>query len=361
MLQELAQALSRQDYQTARELLRILITEDPDNPWVRFYLAQLCESQAKTEEADKIYRELLINSSNPQILSKARQGIARISDNKQKKQQESLQAARKTSGELAALVLKPVHPEMKNKLAQAFAEIFSLDIYSARLRLPTRAWRLYRTGALGEIQLYYKKLQEVEIPCFVLPIETLTKIKVYQVQYLSATTPKAIAVCKNPQDEIETISFNWEQVKNRVTGRLPLLTNYEEKNFRGKLEFKTKTTDYFTIFDLHLSDKQIIVRFCEYNYDFANSFNSQGKNSQLSQTSQENWRQLKKQLEEKTKSSEDWGDFDYFATNALDFPAILAQLPLKMQLLREKDTPLDAAFELYSRLVFYQNILEGKY
>lgn len=349
---ELAQTIKRQDYQTAKELLRELMATKPEDPWIKFYLARIHEAEGKVEAALSIYRQLLTQVINPQILVQARQGIQRITDLAAREQEIDLKIAREQHPEAGLLLLKPIHPEVKSHLLEAFAQIFGLDVYTARLRLPSRCWRLYRTGNFGELLHYHQQLQRAEIPSFVLPVKDLCQVKVYSVRYFQALTPQAIAICGQSPTDTTTITFDWSEVTQRVTALLPLIADYQAKNYLGKLETKTTTTDYIPVWDLHLPHRSLILRLCEQNYQF----DQDCCQPQLNKTSRQNWQRLEKIVVDNTGNSQPWTDFSTFATTALDFPNLLTEIPDDLKLLRRKDTLLDKAFELYSRLVFIDNI-----
>lgn len=64
--------------------------------------------------------------------------------------------------EFGVLVLEPISNELKTQAAQKFAQIMQLDPYSARLVLPSRGWRVYRSGAIGELKFYGQQLQKLQ-------------------------------------------------------------------------------------------------------------------------------------------------------------------------------------------------------
>ncbi len=186
MIEQVAIAFDHKDYQTAAKLLKQLLTESPDNPWVQYYLGRLHEVSEKHQDAEKIYRQLLRDTTNNKIVTLARQGLQRLQEMELEERQRAISQAKSepNNAELGVLVLEPLSNEMKTEASRKFAQIMQLDPYSARLLLPSRGWRLYRTGQVGELKFYGKQLQQAGIPCFWASIAQIQQIQVYQVKYL---------------------------------------------------------------------------------------------------------------------------------------------------------------------------------
>jgi thioredoxin-like negative regulator of GroEL len=144
------------------------VQQEPKNPLVRLYVGRLHEATGKLEAAETVYRQLLQDTTNPKIMAQARQGLGRVEAMEREQRQQALAQATADprSTELGVLVLEPITAEAKQVAAQKFARIMQLDPYSARLQLPTRGWRLYRTGPVGELQFYVSSLRDADIPCF---------------------------------------------------------------------------------------------------------------------------------------------------------------------------------------------------
>jgi len=364
MLEQIAEAIKRQDYQTADQLLRKLKEEAAENPWVQFYQARLDEANGNLETAESLYKQVLRNTTSQKIISQARQGIQRLAQIKEKQHQHEVNARveklaevamSEGSDELAVLVLEAIAPEAKQTAAQAFARIMQIDAYTARLQLPSRSWRLYRTGSLAELKFYTSEMKKAEIPCFCVPINSINQIQVYQAEYFESMTPQATVICQNFQLQQEIISFNFKEVTARVQGLLPLFEECVEVGVRGKLERKTKTLDYAQISDLHLPGKNLILRFGDRNYKFQQGikFSStiESKHN-LKQTTRENWNKLNLFFQEKLPEVPVRSDFTAFAQTAIDFSELLKRLSPNINLFRPEETPWDAAFQLYSTLVF---------
>ncbi|MGK7873080.1 MAG: tetratricopeptide repeat protein [Xenococcaceae cyanobacterium] len=358
MFEQVADAIKRKDYQTAAGLLKRLMQREPENPWVQFYMARLDEATGKLEAADKVYRQLLRTTNNLKIISQARQGVGRLAEIQQKQRQQALAQAKSQPGsdELGVLVLEPIHPELKKTAAQKFARIMQLDVYSARLQLPSRSWRLYRTGSVGELRFYISSLREAEIPCFCAPITEIGQLNVYQVNYFQSIAPQATVICQNEQGQQGTLNFDWSEVSRLVEGLIPLFEKTLEIGVRRKLQRKTKTLDYAQFCDLHLPERKSILRLCDQNYEFQQgmTFSPKPESAQAigQTTTRSNWNNLNKFLNQQLPEIPVWSDFTAFASTAMDFREMLKHIEPHINLFRREETPWDAAFELYSGLVF---------
>jgi hypothetical protein len=358
LIEQLANAIKQKDYQTADQLLQQLQQEEPDNPWIQFYLARLEEATGDLKLAKQAYLSLLRGVVHPKIIAQSRQRIEHLTELEEKQYQQALEQAKHEPGseELAVLILEPIAPEAKQQAAQKFAQIMHTDPYSARLQLPTRHWRLYRTGSLGELQFYTKALLEAKIPCFCTPIHPITDIHVYQVDYFQSLTPQITVCCHDEQNQPGFFSFDWSEVSQRVEGSLPLFEACVETNNRGQIERKTQTLDYLHFCDLHLPQRNSILRFWDQRYQFNRGVAlfapSQTDSSLEKTTTRNNWKQLIQYFQEQQPQIPLWSDFTGFAETALDFPELLKQIKPHIDLLRREETDWDAAFQLYSGLIF---------
>jgi hypothetical protein len=382
MIDQVVDAFERQDYRTAARLLKQLVKQEPKNPWVQLYVGRLHEATGKMESAEAVYRKLLRGTTNPKIMSQARQGLGRLEAMEQERRRQALAEATAdpNSGEIGALVLEPITAEAKTEAIQKFARIMQIDAYSARLQLPTRGWRLYRTGPMGELNFYVSSLRDASIPCFAAVIANIKEINVFNVHYFSESegigTPGALGrlssqasvVCKNAQGQLGSLTFNWSEVTQRVEGLLPLFDEVVDHDGRGNLKRKTQTLDYVQFCDLHLPERGTILRLCDRNYQFQQGIalfpkplqdqrrNSKAKAPSLEQgTTRKNWNHLLDFLNPKLPQIPVWSDFKTFAETAIDFREMLGHLPSHIDLFRRKETPWDPAFQLYSGLIFLKN------
>ena len=60
------------------KILTKLKKEHPQNLWVQLYIGQWYEQTDKLELAEKFYRKLLKDATNPQVIRQARQGLQKI-------------------------------------------------------------------------------------------------------------------------------------------------------------------------------------------------------------------------------------------------------------------------------------------
>ena len=380
MIDQVADAFERKDYRTAARLLKQLVQQEPKNPWVRLYVGRLHEATGKLESAETVYRQLLRNTTNPKIMSQARQGLGRLEAIEKEQRQQALAQATSdpSNAELGVLVLEPISAEVKQAAAQKFARIMQLDIYTARLQLPTRDWRLYRIGPVGELQFYVSSLREASIPCFSASLAKLQKINVFNVHYFSDSTgvgtlgeldgqgSQATVVCQNAEGQLGSLTFNWSEVTQRVEGLLPLFDAVVHIDVRRNIQRKTQTLDYVQVCDLHLPQRGSILRLSDRIYQFQQGITlspSPPSTSPLEPqvplqhqaTTRRNWNNLLNFLNRQLPEIPVWSDFTAFAQTALDYKEMLGHLPSHIDLSRREETLWDPAFQLYSGLVFLKN------
>ena len=356
MLEQIAEAIASFDYENAELLLKQLEKQEPENPWIDYYQASLIEAKGDLEAATTRYRQLLQNTEVPKIISSARQGIERIATKQREQKQQAIDRALADpkNQPIGVLILEPISSEAKQAAAQKFAKIMNLDPYTARMQLPSRAWRLYRTGKIGELKLQVKSLQEAAIPCFYQAIEAIDRIKVYQVDRFESIEPKVTIVARDPDKRRETIHFNWQEISHRVDGLLPLFESSLHIDSRGKHYRKTETLDYVRVCDLHLKAKNIILRLCDYNYQFKQGINF--IDTAVKQTTnRENWNNLDLFLKEKLPQIPVRDDFSKFAESAIDQADLLMGVKPRLNLLRREESPWDNLFEIYSGLIFLKH------
>jgi hypothetical protein len=375
MLEQAADALNRQDYKTAAKLIATLVANRPDDHQVQLYSAQLQEATNKPEDALEIYRLLLQHAINPKITSEARQGIQRIEQVKAKinaKARAGAKAGIEDNPEPGFLILEPMSQEHKQTVIQRFADIMEIDPYSARLQLPSRSWRLYRLGQMGELEFYRDRLLAAEIPCFCVSQAATQQMFVFRVSHFQDFHPKASIVCMDDRSELRTFNFNWSEVTQIVTGMLPIFEEVMEINARNRTVRKPRTLDYVNICDLQLRDRRSIFRFCSQTYNFCDykQLITQNRtqftgdlNSQLSgdlsgllngqripSTSRDNWKNLMSQVSEQLSEIPTQSDFAPFAETAIGYPELLTHINPHLNLLRRADSNWDRAFQLYSTI-----------
>ncbi|MEH1900482.1 tetratricopeptide repeat protein [Nostoc sp.] len=351
MIEQVAIAFEHKDYQTAAKLLKQLQKESPENPWVQYYLGRLHEVSEKRQDAEKIYRQLLRDTTNTKILTLARQGLQRLQEIELEERQRAISqaTAQPNNTELSVLILEPLSNEMKTEASRKFAQIMQLDPYTARLVLPSRGWRLYRTGQLGELKFYGKQLQQAGIPCFWATIAEIQQIQVYQVKYFRESTPKATVVCCNEANQLGSLTFDWSEVTAKVVGLLPIFEEVVDRDVRGKLERKTQIQDYAQFCDLQLLGRRCILRLDDNGYEFQQGLEIIPQASQ--NTIRIHWNSLSSWIDQQLPEVKIWSDFTSFADTALDQTEMLGHIKSHIHLLRREETNWDSAFHLYSGLV----------
>jgi hypothetical protein len=359
MLEKINQAFSEKNYNQVQELLEKLEIEQPNNPWLEFYQAHLQEEKGEIKLAEKIYKQVLFNTLNQQVLSQTRkrlENLVNLEKNRlQEKLKQALEKAKQESKneEFGLLILKPIEAELKKDLAQKLAKIMNIDPFTARLQLPTKNWRLYRVGNLAELLSYRDTLLDENIPCFSIKLKELETIKVYQVKYIESINSEAIVICEHENNE--QISFQSQEITHKVEALLPIFESSLEIDSKRKLYRKTKTLDYVQICDLHLRDKDMIIRFADYQYKFNQGLNIPKQNK--GETNRENWNNLKHFLQPYLLDIPLSNDFNSFAEKALDFSEMLKEIKPQITLFRREESLWDQAFELYTSLILlhYQN------
>ncbi len=355
MIEQVAVAFEQKDYRTAGKLLKQLVKESPENPWVQFYVGRFHEVSGKTEDAQKVYRRLLRSTTNTKIVSAARQGLQRLEEMEQQERKQAIAEAKAdvSNAQVGVLVLEPLANELKTAAAQKFAKILQIDPYNARLLLPSRGWRLYRSGAIGELEYYGQQLLNAEIPCFWAKLSDIEQINVFQVDYFLEASPIVTVVYHNQKNQLGSLTFDWSEVKARVQGMLPIFEQVVDVNVRRQLERKTQTQDYFQFCDLHLPARRTILRFYDNGYDFQQGIEIASQAT--INTIRINWNNLLDFLNLQLPSVKIWSDFTVFAETVLEQTEMLNQIQSHIHLFRREKTNWDPAFHLYSGLVFLNN------
>ncbi|AFY48861.1 hypothetical protein Nos7524_3057 [Nostoc sp. PCC 7524] len=352
MIEQVAIAFERKDYQTAAKLLKQLLRESPDNPWVQFYLARLQEVSGKRRDADKTYRQLLLSTTNNKIVAQARQGLQRLQEIEREERQRAIAQATATPNdtEPGVLILEPLSHDQKNQLAPKFAQVMQLDPYTAKLLLPSRSWKFYRTGRIGELKFYGMQLQQAGIPCLWTSLTAIAQIQVFQVQYFLESQPKPTVSCCNQLNQLGTLTFDWSEVTARVMGLLPIFEEVVDVNANRKLERKTQTQDYAQFCDLHLPERRCILRISDHSYEFQRGIEITSVASQ--NTIRINWNALLDWMQHYLSQVPLLSEFTPFAETVLEQTEMLSNIQSHIRLFRRDKTNWDSAFHLYSGLIF---------
>lgn len=353
MIEQVASALERQDYQEATRLLEALPADDL---WVQLYQGQLYEMTGRGATAEAVYRQLLQTATGFRLTVEARRGLQRIEALAQEHQQLSIAKATvdPRDTKLGLLVLEAVSGEAKTLAAQKFAQIMKVEPYFARLQLPSQGWRLYRTGPIGELRAYGQVLQGVGIPVFWLPFAEIQQIQVLQVCYFQVNDSQVTIVYTDPATQSGSFTFSWSEVTQRVTGLLPLFEEVVDSDARGKLQRKQKIQDHAQICDLHLPGKNCILRLYDSGYQFQRGIDltlGRDKDQVDRDTSWANWKHLMGFLNHSHQAPV-WSDFKFFVETALEQVERLDLAEPHINLFRREESAWDQSFHLYSCLVF---------
>jgi hypothetical protein len=174
---------------------------------------------------------------------------------------------------------------------------------------------------------------------------------VVSVKLIEEFNPQGTFNCVSEHGEKLKMGCAWSEVKQIVTGLLPIfeeITEVTASTTRTNIRHKSKILDYVQICDLHVPSKNLILRFCNQNY----SFQQEVGDGLGSITSRENWQQLLSQIHKKTSQAKLWSDFTPFAETALAYPEMLQKITAHVPLARRKNSLWDQAFQMYSSLIF---------
>lgn len=355
MLDQVIAAFDRKDYRTAARLLKELLQTSPKDPWVQFYVGRLHEVSGKGDLAEKVYRQLLREVTNPKLAAQTRQGLQRLDAMAQERRKQAIAQAASVpnSHEPGFLILESAQPEAKAAIAQGLAKVTKLDTYTARLQIPSRGWRLYRSGNMGELQVYTQELQDAGVPVFNVSLTDLQKIQVFRVQYFQAIDPQAHVVCYNEVDQLGAISFPWSEISQRVEGLLPIFEQVVDLDTRNRLQRKEQTQDYARFCDLHLLGRGCILRFYDGGYQFNQGVDfSTPDIAQKDMTTRGYWNHLMAFLTAQLPDVSILSEFTAFAETAIDQTENLQRLKSHINLFRQVASDWDPAFQLYSGAAF---------
>ncbi|MFM2431844.1 MAG: hypothetical protein RLZZ511_3057 [Cyanobacteriota bacterium] len=359
-LDQVAQALDRQDYRSATQLLKELWQSSPEHPWVQIYRARLYEAASKFSEAETIYRNLLKDAINPKVALQARQGLQRIQTTEQAQRQEAIAAskAKATSNDPGILVLESIPMAARQAAAQHMAKVMQLDAYTARMQIPNRGWKLYRLGDLGELEYYAEQIRSGNLPVFAVSIPKIRQIPVFPVHSVQQIKGQGQVICENAAGQLGEMRFDWAEVMQRVDGALPIkeqVVNIDMLRDRpdgrnGKIE----TLDYVRVCDLHLPGRNCILRLNDQRYDYRDGveLGDDGNWDQLSTRRQ--WNMLMDLMQAAMPRQPLWNDFSPFSEWAMEFPALLQQLKPDLTVYGQDESLWPAAFHLYSALAYWR-------
>jgi tetratricopeptide (TPR) repeat protein len=363
-IEDVTAAFDRKDYREVAKLLKALRKQSPQNPWVEFYIGKYYEETGKLDAAEKAYGKVLREIANPKVISQARAGLKRVEAIPKERRKQAIAQAKQDPTQLkpGLLVLEPINPDRKTELAKQFARIMQLQPYSARLLLPTRSWRMYRTGAIGELQVFVKELRQVGIPCFCATLEQINRLRVFRINYFETLSPQATVICTNEADQQGKLPFKWSEVSQIVSGILPIFKEVAVENHRRtEVNYKQEIHEYIGVMDLHLYGRGCILRLCEDSYEFDNGYSfipsddTSGKRSKSAIDSMSmhlKWQRLVKHIQQQLPQVNMVSDFTPFAETAIPEEDMLERIKPHLDLFRFAPSVWDNAFALYSGLVF---------
>lgn len=359
---QVAAALKVSDYKQATVLLKQWRAIEPQNPMLRLYAAQLQEQTNRLEAAERNYLKLLKQTPSSRIMSQARAGIKRVQAS-QKKQQatqkdEALRQAKKEGGDEVAIlaIASPAEPNRQQAIA-GVAKVFSLDAYTARMKVPSSGFRIHRIGPWGEISYLAQALRQAQAPTLSAKLNDIKALQTFQACYFEALEPRPTVICKNAVGQLGKISFDWSEVSRRVSGQLPVFEQVVDIGNWGRTIHKEKVQDYVQVVDLHLLGREIVLRVCDrlYQYQKGLSLSTQsGLKSDIKSelNSRIQWNHLLTQID-RSISGPHHSDFTRFGKGALEFIPLLPHIHPNLNIDRRAPSTWDQAFHLYSSLCYF--------
>ncbi|MEL6816382.1 MAG: tetratricopeptide repeat protein [Cyanobacteria bacterium J06598_3] len=259
-------ALAVNDYKQVSKLLKQWQASDGQNPLLRLYAAQMQEKTNRLDAAEKHYLKLLKQSPGSKLMSQARAGIQRVQQlQKQQAAEEKAQGlsqAKQVEGsdEAAILAIAAPRAQDRQQAIAAVAKVFSLDAYTARMKVPATGIRLHRVSTWGEISYYAQSLKQANTPTLSAKVSDIKALQTFQISHFEMLTPQPTVICKNAEGQLGKISFDWSEVSGRVSGQLPIFEQVVDIGNWGKTVHKEKVQDYVQVVDLHIQGRQIVLR-----------------------------------------------------------------------------------------------------
>lgn len=350
-------ALQAQQFNQAAQLLKQWQQKKPQDPWLQLAIGQYWEAKGELEKAQVIYTRLLQNVSNTKVLSQTREAMQRVRNQLAHRREHDLSEAKQQPGATATavLILKPVAGEQRQQAAEGLSNVMQLDAYSARLKLPSQTWRLYRVGPAGELQYFCEQLNAHQTPAGVVLVEDVKAIPVFRVQTIQSFEPQITVVCQNGQGQRGTIQLEWSDVTQWLVGQVPIYESVVDLGPWGKLTRKEATQDYAEIIDWHLHGRGCLLRLCDRAYKHREAASPPTatpvpeEDSPLIAASA--WKSLKTYLQTAIPTPP-YTDFAGFGEGALDFIQLMPTFEPHIDLARNAPSAWDEAFHLYSSLRF---------
>ena len=347
---QIVAALDICDYKQVTRLLKQWQASEPTNPLLRLYAAQLQEKTNRFEAAEKNYLKLLKQAPNSKVMGQARAGLQRVQKRQAAQNALDLEKARTIEGgdESAILAIAAPAEHERQQAIQGIAKVFNLDAYTARQKVPSQGFRLHRASNWGEINYYQTALSKEKVPTLSAKISSIKSLQTFQISYFEELFPQPTVDYKSSDGQLGKIAFDWSEISQRVVGQLPIYEQVIDLGPWGRTEHKEKIQDYAQVVDLHLPQRQIILRLCDrlYCYRQSTSLSEQPEiNSRIL------WNQLLKRLSSATKSLQH-KDFTRFGKGALEFVNLLPNIEPNLDIDRRAPSHWDVVFHLYSSLCY---------
>lgn len=355
MQEAIAAALKQKNFRTAAKLLQQWQQQDAKDPRFLLMAGQYQEATNHWEKAEKTYLKVLQQVTNPKLMSQARQGIQRVQTHFAQAKETALDTARaQPDGQAPGLMcLEPVQGEERQAAAQGLAKVMGIDAYMARLQIPSRSWRLYRVGPIGDLQYYSQALSEAQTPAFWVKQRDIKDLQTFRVQNFRRVQPQPEVICTNIDGQTGAIAFNWSEISQIVVGQIPLFESVVDRGAWGKLKRAEKTQDYAEVVDLHCHSRRCILRLCDRTYDFrrGNPLPNAENIPDRGLSMRPQWQALVQYVRDRVPGPVHDG-FTKFGDNAMEFIDLLPPLKHQLDLARVKESNWDPAFHLYSGLHF---------
>lgn len=355
MQEAIAVALEKQDFRTAATLLQQWQQKDANDPKLLLMVGHYQAAIGRWEQAERTYLKLLRQVTSAKLISQARQGIQRVQTHLEQVKASALAAARsQPEGQTPGwMCLEPVQGEQRQAAAQGLAKVMEIDPYMARLQIPSRSWRLYRVGPVGDLQYYSQALSAAQTPAFWVKQADIKTLQTFRVQYFRQVHPSAEVVCLNADGQAGAIAFQWSEVSQIVLGQVPLYESVVDTGAWRQLKRAEKTQDYAEIVDLHCHSRRCVLRLCDRTYDFrqGNPLPNADTIPDKGIAMRPQWQALVQYLSDRVAGPVQNG-FTAFAETAIEFIDLMPPLNPHLDLARAKESNWDAAFHLYSGLHF---------
>ncbi|MEM6715709.1 MAG: tetratricopeptide repeat protein [Cyanobacteria bacterium P01_C01_bin.147] len=356
MMQDaIAAALEKKDFRTAAKLLQQWKQQDAKDPKFLLMAGHYQAATGRWEQAEKTYLAILRQVTSAKVMSQARQGIQHVQASVTQAKEQALETARaQPEGQVPGLMcLEPVTGEQRQTAAQGLAKVMGIDAYMARLQIPSRGWRLYRVGPIGDLQYYSQALTAAQTPAFWVKQADIKQLQIFRVQNFQRVQSQAEVICTNAEGQVGAIAFDWSEVSQIVRGQIPVFESVVDVGAWRKLKRAEKTQDYAEVIDLHCHARRCILRLCDRTYDFrkGNPLPNADAIPDKGLSMRPQWQALVQYIRAQVHGPMHDG-FTKFGDNAMELIDLLPPLNPQIDIVRMKESNWDPAFHLYSGLHF---------